>query len=45
VRSSCVGVQLRGPASAAWDSAELDIEVAPANNGASVVMRADALVV
>ncbi len=39
------GYSYAGPASAAWDSAELDIEVAPANDGASVVMRADALVV
>jgi hypothetical protein len=39
------GYSYAGPANAAWDSAELDIEVAPANDGASVVMRADALVV
>lgn len=39
------GYSYPGPASAAWGSANLDIEVAPADNGASVVMRADALVV
>jgi hypothetical protein len=39
------GYSYAGPASPAWGSAELDIEVAPANDGASVVMRADALVV
>jgi hypothetical protein len=39
------GYSYPGLASPAWDSAELDIEVAPASDGAIVVMRADALVV
>jgi hypothetical protein len=38
------GFSYAGPASPAWDSAELDIEVAPASDGA-IVMRADAQVV
>jgi hypothetical protein len=38
------GFSYAGPGSPAWDSAELDIEVAPASDGA-IVMRADALVV
>jgi hypothetical protein len=38
------GFSYAGPASPAWDSAELDIEVAPASDG-TIVMRADAFVV
>jgi hypothetical protein len=38
------GYSYRGPASAAWQSAELEISTAPAGHGASVI-RVDALVV
>jgi hypothetical protein len=43
-QTAMIGVSYRGPASGAWQSADLEISVAPGGSGASVI-RADVVIV